>query len=58
MATAAGQIGLTEVLELPPNSELFDGGKGGVPGFGVRRQRSDAVALSSYSSQPRGAAAA
>ncbi len=44
MATAAGQIGLTEVLELPPNSELFDGGKGGVPGFGIRRQRSDAVA--------------
>ena len=30
--------------DLAPNSEHFDGGKGGVAGFGIRRQRSDAVA--------------
>ena len=29
---------------MAPNSEQFDGGKGGVAGFGIRRQRSDAVA--------------
>lgn len=44
MATAANKIGLTEVRNLAPNSELFDGGKGAVPGFGIRRQRSEAVA--------------
>jgi len=44
MTTAAGKIGLTEVRDLPPNSELFDGGKGAVAGFGIRRQRSEAVA--------------
>jgi integrase len=44
MATAANKIGLAEVRSLPPNSELFDGGKGAVAGFGIRRQRSTAVA--------------
>lgn len=44
MATAASKIGLAEVRSLAPNSELFDGGKGAVAGFGIRRQRSDAVA--------------
>ena len=44
MATAASKISLTDVRELPPNRELFDGGKGAVAGFGIRRQRSTAVA--------------
>lgn len=44
MATAANKIGLADVRALPPNRELFDGGKGAVPGFGIRRQRSTAVA--------------
>ena len=43
MATADKKIGLAEVRSLPPNSELFDGGKGAVSGFGIRRQRSAAV---------------
>lgn len=44
MAAGTSKIGLTEVRTLPANSELFDGGKGAVPGFGIRRQRGDAVA--------------
>lgn len=44
MATAASKIGLVDVRNLPPNRELFDGGRGAVPGFGIRRQRSAAVA--------------
>lgn len=44
MATAASKISLADVRTLPPNCELFDGGKGAVPGFGIRRQRSTAVA--------------
>lgn len=44
MATGTNKFGLTEVRALPENSELFDGGKGAVPGFGIRRQRSAAVA--------------
>ncbi|WP_431301673.1 tyrosine-type recombinase/integrase [Sediminicoccus sp. BL-A-41-H5] len=43
MATAANKIGLAEVRSLPPNSELFDGGKGAVAGFGIRRQRGEGV---------------
>lgn len=44
MAGKSGKIGLTEVGALPPNSELWDAGKGAVAGFGIRRQRSKAVA--------------
>jgi len=31
------------VRALPPNSEIWDGGPGGVTGFGARRQRSEAI---------------
>lgn len=44
MATERKKIGLREVRALPPESEIFDAGPGAVPGFGVRRQRSEAVA--------------
>lgn len=44
MAGKSGNIGLASVATLPPNSELWDAGKGAVAGFGIRRQRSAAVA--------------
>jgi integrase len=34
---------LRDVRALPPNSEIWDGGPGGVTGFGARRQRSEAI---------------
>jgi integrase len=42
MGSKSGRIGLAEVESLGPNAELWDAGKGAVPGFGVRRQRSEA----------------
>lgn len=38
-----GKIGLKEVRALPPGETRWDGGPGAVPGFGIRRQRSEAV---------------
>src|SRR4051794_11180681 len=37
------KIGLREVRALKPNQEVWDAGAGAVPGFGIRRQRSEAV---------------
>lgn len=44
MAGRSGKIGLREVRALPENAELWDAGPGAVTGFGIRRQRSPAVA--------------
>jgi integrase len=44
MAQRMGRIGLREVRALPENAELWDAGPGAVTGFGLRRQRSAAVA--------------
>lgn len=44
MAGKSGKIGLGAVAALPPNSELWDAGKGAVAGFGIRRQKGEAVA--------------
>ena len=38
MAGERKRIGLCEVRALAPNSEIFDGGPGAVPGFGARRR--------------------
>ena len=43
MALERKRIGLREVRALKPHSELFDGGPGSVPGFGVRRRAGSAV---------------
>lgn len=43
MALERKRIGLREVRALKPHSELFDGGPGSVPGFGVRRRAGPAV---------------
>ncbi len=37
-------IGLRDVRALAENGEVWDGGTGGVAGFGARRQRTDAIA--------------
>ena len=34
-----------DVKSIMPNSELWDSGAGGISGFGIRRQRSDAVSF-------------
>ena len=44
MAAKRGKIGLREVRALGPGEEMWDAGPGAVSGFGIRRQRSDAVA--------------
>lgn len=44
MPARTGRIGLREVRALPENAELWDAGPGAVTGFGIRRQRSPAVA--------------
>jgi integrase len=43
MARERKPIGLRDVRALPPNGEIWDGGTGGVAGFGARRQRGDAI---------------
>ena len=43
MVAGRRPIGLRDVRALPPNSEIWDGGPGGVTGFGARRQRSEAI---------------
>ena len=43
MALERKRIGLREVRALKPHSEIFDGGAGSVPGFGVRRRAGPAV---------------
>ena len=37
-------ITLKTITDLPPNTTVWDEGKGAVTGFGARRQKSDAVA--------------
>jgi integrase len=43
MARGRKPIGLRDVRALPLNGEIWDGGTGGVAGFGARRQRGDAI---------------
>ena len=43
MVAGRRPIGLRDVRALQPNSEIWDGGPGGVTGFGARRQRSEAI---------------
>jgi integrase len=43
MARERKPIGLRDVRALPPNGEIWDGGTGGVAGFGARRQRGNAI---------------
>lgn len=38
MAKASTRIGLREIRAMPPQSTIFDGGTGSVPGFGARRR--------------------
>jgi integrase len=38
-----GSIGVERVRDLPPNSEIFDAGKGAASGFGARRRTGPAV---------------
>ncbi|RYC29712.1 DUF4102 domain-containing protein [Lichenibacterium minor] len=40
-----GKLGSRDLASLGPNSEIWDEGKGAVPGFGARRQRSDAISF-------------
>ena len=40
---ATGSIGLAQVRDLPPNTEIFDTGKGSVAGFGARRRSGEGV---------------
>ncbi|WP_207541175.1 tyrosine-type recombinase/integrase [Sabulicella rubraurantiaca] len=44
MAAKRGRIGLREVRALGPGEDMWDAGPGAVTGFGIRRQRSEAVA--------------
>jgi hypothetical protein len=43
MPVASNRIGLREIRALGPNSTIFDGGTGSVPGFGARRRISHHV---------------
>jgi integrase len=43
MPVASNRIGLREIRALGPNSTIFDGGTGSVPGFGARRRMSHHV---------------
>lgn len=45
MVSSAKKIGIREVQTLEPNSTVWDGGTGAVPGFGARRQRGDVVSF-------------